>query len=48
MLIEKKGTIVRIRFRNDVNGYTVAVLRTDEDEELTVVGNMSCTEIAVA
>lgn len=40
MLIEKKGTIVRIRFRNDVNGYTVAVLRTDEDEELTVVGNM--------
>ena len=34
---EKQGTITEIIFRNDDNGYTVAVMETDE-EEFTVVG----------
>ena len=39
MLLEKKGTITAIRFHNDVNGYTVAVFDTGE-EQFNAVGNM--------
>ena len=36
---EKTGTITDIVFRNDENGYTVAVMET-ETEYFTVVGNL--------
>ena len=31
-----KGTVADIRFRNDENGYTIAVVETDNDVEVVV------------
>ena len=36
---ERTGTITEIIFRNDENGYTVAVMET-ETEYFTIVGNL--------
>ncbi|MGI6721619.1 MAG: ATP-dependent RecD-like DNA helicase [Anaerovoracaceae bacterium] len=41
-MIEMRGTITDIIFHNDQNGYTIAVMET-EDEQLTIVGHLpSC------
>ncbi|MDD7267905.1 MAG: ATP-dependent RecD-like DNA helicase [Lachnospiraceae bacterium] len=37
-MIEQEGYIDHIIYRNEENGYQVAVLLTDEDEEVTIVG----------
>lgn len=42
MMEEKQGTIAEIIFRNEENGYVIAVFET-EDEQFTIVGTMpSC------
>lgn len=40
MIQEKKGTIAEIIFRNEKNGYTIAVFETEE-EQFTAVGSMA-------
>ncbi len=40
MIQEKKGTIADIIFRNEKNGYTIAVFETEE-EQFTAVGSMA-------
>lgn len=43
-MIEQIGTIVEIIFRNEENGYTVAVFET-ETEYFTIVGNLSTCSV---
>ncbi len=40
VIIEKKGTITDLIFRNSQNGYTIAVFETEE-EQFTAVGSMA-------
>lgn len=43
--MELEGQIVEIIYRNDVNSYTIAVLDTEDKEEITVVGYLPFMDI---
>ena len=43
--MELEGQIVEIIYKNDVNSYTIAVLDTEEKQEITVVGYLPFIDI---
>lgn len=43
--MELEGQVVEIIYRNDVNSYTIAVLETEKQEEMTIVGYLPFIDI---